>query len=133
MRKNNNPSDFWIQFPKTYALEGQWMCAFKQISLTCNFKSQAQRLYLCCDIVEESNVSNTTLPILRNIEIATRYKKFISETFEEGIYIPVNVTNLSTVRLNLLEADLHPVQFESEDLHCILHFKQNGVSRSIRY
>ena len=133
VRKNNNPSDFWIQFPKTYALKGQRMCALKQISLTCNFKPQAQRLYLCCDIVEESYVRNTTLPILGNIEIPNRYKKFKCETFEEGIYLPVNVTNLSNVRLYLLDADLHPVQFESEDLHCILHFKQNWANRSIRY
>ena len=131
VRENNNPSDFWI--PKTYALEGQWVCALKQISLTCNLKPQAPRLYLCCHIVEESYVRNTTLPILRNIEIANRYKQFKCETFDEGISLPVNVTNLSTVRLYLLDTDLHPVQFESEDLHCLLHFKQNGFNRSIRY
>ena len=67
VRKNNNPSDFWIQFPKTYALEDQWVYALIQISLTCSFKAQAQRLYLCCDIVEESYVRNITLPILRVI------------------------------------------------------------------
>ena len=32
VRKNNNTSDFWIQLPKNYSLEGQWLCARKQVS-----------------------------------------------------------------------------------------------------
>ena len=42
VRKKNNLSDFWIQFPKTYTLEGQWLCALKDISLTCNFTPKIQ-------------------------------------------------------------------------------------------
>lgn len=133
VRKNNNPSDFWIQFPKTYSLEGQWVCALKQISFTCDFKPKSRRLYLCCNIVEESYVRNTLFPVLRNIEIENKSRKYKSESFEEGIYIPVNVTNLATIRVSLLDADLHPVQFESNDLHCVLHFMKNGFHRSIRY
>ena len=69
VRKNNNTSDFWIQFPKTYSLEGQWLCDLKQVSFTCNFKPKTRRLYLCSDIVEESYVRNTLVPVVRNIEI----------------------------------------------------------------
>ena len=44
VRKNNSPPDFWNQLPKTYSLEGQWMCALKQISFTCDFKPKSRRL-----------------------------------------------------------------------------------------
>ena len=133
VRKNNSPSDFWIQLPKTYSLEGQWVCALKQISFTCDFKPKSRRLYLCFNIVEESYVRNTLFPVLRNIEIENKSRKYKSETFEEGIYLPVNVTNLTTIRVSLLDADLHLVQFESNNLYCVLHFKKNGFHRSIRY
>ena len=133
VRKNNSPSDFWIQLPKTFSLEGQWVCALKQISFTCDFKPKSRRLYHCFNIVEESHVRNTLFPVLRNIEIENKSRKYKSETFEEGIYLPVNVTNLATIRVSLLDADLHLVQFESNNLHCVLHFKKNGFHRGIRY
>ena len=132
LRKNNTPSDFWIQFHKTYTLDGHWVCALKQISLTCNFTPRTRRLYFCCDIVGESYVRNRTIPVLRNIEIETRYKKLKSETFEEAIYLPVNVSNLNAIRLYLLDEDLQPINFDSNDLHCVLHFKQNGFCGSVR-
>ena len=34
--KNNSSSDFWLQLPKTYFLEGQWLCSLKQVSFTCD-------------------------------------------------------------------------------------------------
>ena len=54
IRKNNTPSEFWVQFPKSYLLAGQWKCALTETSLTCNFKPRSPRLYLCCDILEQS-------------------------------------------------------------------------------
>ena len=127
MRKNNSSSDFSIQLPKTYSIEGQWLCALKQISITCDFKPKARRLYLCSDIAEESYVRNTLVPIVRNIEIYNKSKKYLTENFEEGIYLPVNVNHLTSVRVYLRDSDLQPVQFDSNDLHCLLHFKKNGL------
>ena len=132
LRKNNNPSDFWIQFNKTYTLDGHWVCALKQVTLTCNFTSRAKRLYLCCDIVKESYVRNRTVPVLRNIEIENRYKKIKTDTFEDDIYLPVNVSHLSSIRLFILDEELQPVTFDTNDLHCVLHFKQHGLYRSVR-
>lgn len=124
IRKNNNPSDFWIQFPRTYTLEGHWMCAVKEISFTSNFTPKSSRLYLCCDIVEESYVRETSLPVLRNIEIQSRYKKLKASEFSSPTYVPVKVTNLNTIRLYLLDEHLNQVEFQSSDLHCVLHLKR---------
>ena len=132
LRTNNSPSDFWIQFHKPFALDGHWVCALKQISLTCNFTPKSKRLYLCSDIVGESYVRNSAVPVLRNIEIENRYKKLTTVTFDDDIYLPVNVSNLNAIRLYLLGEDLEPINFESNDLHCVIHFKQNGLCRSVR-
>ena len=132
VRKNNSSSDFWIQLPKTFSLDGQWLCCLKQVSFTCDFKPKTQRLYLCSDIVEESYVRNTLLPVVRNIEIYNESKNYLTEKFEDGTYLPVNVTHLTSVRVYLRDSDLKPVQFDSNNLHCLLHFKKNGANRSIR-
>ena len=127
--KNNNTSEFWIQLPKTYSLEGQWLCALKQVSFTrftCDFKPKTRRLYLCSDIVEESYVRNTLVPVVRNIEIYNKSKKYLTENFEYDTYLSVNVTHLTSVRVYLRDSDLKPVQFDSNDLHCVLHFKKTG-------
>ena len=55
--------------------------------------------------MEESYVRNILFPVLRHIEIENKSKKYKSETFEEGIYLHVNVTNLATIRVSLLDAD----------------------------
>ena len=101
IRKNNTPSEFWIQFPKSYLLEGQWKCALIEISLTCNFKPRSPRLYLCCDILEESYVRDTSLQILKNIEVGGRYNKVKSESYLRPLYVPVKVTTLDRLRLVL--------------------------------
>lgn len=44
VRKNNDPSEFWIQFPKAYALEGNWEYVIKEISVTSDFKPRSKRL-----------------------------------------------------------------------------------------
>lgn len=127
IRKNNNPTDLYIQFPKSYTLEGRWSCALTEVTLTCDFTPRSKRLYICCDIVEESYVRDTLFPVLRNIEIQTRYKKLKTEEFVNPVYVPVKVKNLSTIRLYLLDEHLNPVQFQSSDLHCVLHLKKKWV------
>ena len=126
VRKNNNTPDFWIQLPKTYSLEGQWLCALKQVSFTCDFKPKTRRLYLCSDIVGESYVRNTLVPVVRNIEIYKKAKKYLTENFEDDTYLSMDVTHLTSVRVYLRDSDLKPIQFDSNDLHCVLHFKKNG-------
>ena len=126
VRKNNNTSDFWIQLPKTYSLEGQWLCALKRVSLTCDFKPKTRTLYLCSDILEESYVRNTLVPVVRNTEIYNKSKKYLTENFEDDTYLSVNVTHLISVRVYLRDSDLKPVLFDSNDLHCVLHFQKNG-------
>ena len=120
----NSPGECWIQLPKRYTLEGQWSCALIDVSLDCDFTPRSNRLYLCCDIVEDSYVRGTSLPVLRNIEVNVRYKKLKTELFPHPLYIPVKRTQLHLVKLYLLDNQLNPVNFKENDLHCVLHLKQ---------
>ena len=125
VRKNNNPADFFIQFPKSYQLDGIWTCAVTDVTLLCDFIPRSKRLYLCCDLVEDSYVRNTSLPILVNIEIESRYKKLQHINYSSPTYIPVSSNYFNSVHLFLKDEDLTPVTFKGDDIHCVLHFKKS--------
>lgn len=124
VRKNNDPSEFWIQFPKAYALEGDWECAIKEISVTLDFKPRSKRLYLCSDLVDESYVKNSLRPILGNIEVQNRYKKLKSVEYLQPIYVKLRTNHFQSIRVYLIDENLRPILFESNDLHCILHLRK---------
>lgn len=124
LRKNNSPSEFFVQFPKSYQLEDLWKCALIEVTLTCDFKPRSSRLYVCCDIVQDSYVRNTSLPVLRNIEISGRYNRIKTETFTNPVYTRIKVHTLDSIRIVLKDENLNPIIFESNDFHCLLHFKK---------
>ena len=117
---------------KPYLLEENWTCVLTEITLTSDFKPRSFRLYLCSDIVQESYVRNALIEIVRNIEIGTRYKKVKSESYPKSIHVPVKVSTLDRIRLEFKDENLQPLELNSNDLHCVLHFKRDGYSRSIR-
>lgn len=127
IRKNNVPSDFSIQFPKPYKLEGNWVCALKEIHISLDFKPKSSRLYLCCDLLEDSYVGNTLAPVLRNVEIQSRYKKFKSTEYNDPAYIKVKASFFQSVRFYLRDERLNPVEFTSNDLHCVIRVKKRWV------
>ena len=122
--EENDPSECFIQLPRPFSLDGHWTCALIDVTLDCNFKPSSSRLYLCCDFLRESYVRNTSLPVLRNIEVNTRYKKLKTESYSAPLYVPVKTTQLRTLKLRLLDQNLDPVTFSSNDFHCVLHLKR---------
>ena len=125
IRKNN--ADFLFQFSKDYILEGSWLCALVESSLTCDFTPRSKRLYLNCDIIKEAFVRNKLQPVLTSIEIETRYKKFKFTECLHRRYRPVSVKRFNTIRLSLKSEDLKPIDLKSNDFHCVLHFKKSWV------
>ena len=99
LHKNNNPSECWIQLPKLYSLEGRWECGLIDISLDCDFVPKSSRLYLCSDFVEESYVRETSLPVLRHIEVTGRYKKVKYESYTSTEPMSVSDGGRSASRL----------------------------------
>ena len=123
IRKNN--ANFLFQFPKDYILEGRWLCALVESSLTCNFIPRSKRLYLNCDITEDTFVRNKLQPVLTNIEIETRYKKFKFTECLHRRYRPVCVKRFNSIRLSFKSKDLKPIDLNSNDFHCVLYFKKS--------
>ena len=65
---NNHPGDFVVDLPKTYLLEGRWECALTELTLHPQTERRTERLYLCSDLVQDSYLKNTFLPVLRSVD-----------------------------------------------------------------
>ena len=44
---------------------------------------------------------------MRNIEIYNKSKKYLTENIDDGIYLPMSVTHLTSVRVYLRDSDLN--------------------------
>ena len=109
------------------------MCGLIDITLDCDFKPRNSRLCLCFEIVEESYVRGSLIEFLRNKDIGPRYKKTKSESYLRPIYVPVKVSTLDSIKIELKDENLNLVNFNLSDLHCLLHFKRdNGHERSVQ-
>ena len=99
----------------------------QELSLTLDFKPKNIRLYLCCDLVEDSYVFYSLLPVLRNVEVHTLYKKYKTKEYLNPTYIKVKSKNFQKIRLYLVDQQLKPVQFMSNDLPCVIHLMKQWV------
>ena len=56
------------------------------------------QLYICCDIVEDSYVRNTTLPILRAQDV-TAEQLFVHNTYTHPIYLKISKQDIPDIRI----------------------------------
>ena len=64
----NEAGDFVVDLPKTYLLERRWKCALTELSLQPQKERRTERIYLCSDLVQDSYLKNTFLPVLRTVD-----------------------------------------------------------------
>lgn len=77
---SNTPDDFIVTLPKQDTLDGYWECALLEMNIRLSKENAVSRVYLCCDIVEESYARNNMLPILRACEV-TLEVNYIKESY----------------------------------------------------
>jgi hypothetical protein len=65
---NNTAGDVVVELPRRYRLDGSWECAISEITFVSEFEQLTDRIYVCADMIDDSYVRRTTLPILRSID-----------------------------------------------------------------
>lgn len=91
------------------------------IEMTGKIKSGFRdRLFLCCDICEESYVNNIRLPILRYIN--RNSNGVINKSIDHVIWLRVMRPNISSIRLYIADEHGQIVSVDGNKLNCTLLF-----------
>ena len=122
---NNTASDFVIDLPRTYRLDGTWECALTEITFVSQFEHLTDRIYVCSDVIEDSYVKGTALPILRSLDVDTDEK--VDLTFDSLYYFKVQSDQIRRITIFIRDSELRPIRFKVDRLYCTLHFRRRWV------
>ena len=119
---NNHAGDFVVDLPKTYLLEGRWECALTELTLHPQKKRRPERLYLCFDLVQDSYLKNTFLPVLRSVDPTS--EGTLDLEFRRPYYTRMRQMELNRVRIFIRDDRLQPCRFKLDRLYCTLHLRK---------
>ena len=115
---DNTSSDFTVELPKTYDLNGDWEVALKEIEV----RVSEDLFYVFSDICQESYVSETLAPVLRSVRRDKKNKTLF--TFTDPYYIQVRTDKLSRVRIFIRGRNLQLLVTDTTVLYCTLHLRK---------
>jgi hypothetical protein len=84
---DNHAGDFVVDLPKTYKLDGHWGCALTEIAMSTHTEQKTDRLYVCSNLIKESYVKDTFLPMLRSVP--TTNEETLDLEFSTPYYTPI--------------------------------------------
>ena len=117
----NSLSDFWATTPWTEELDGIWECALVEVSL--EWPNTEERLYLCCNAVHDSYINANRVQLLRNVEKTGQQRPIVKNAYLDPRYVRLIPGHRQHFRFYMLDHTLSPVNFTSQNLHCVLHFR----------
>ena len=119
---DNHAGILWSIYPKMYLLERQWECALTEIALSTYSEQKTALIYVCLDIVEESYVRETFLPIL--CSLLTSEEDTVDLEFNTAYYMRLRHQDLNRVRIFIRDDRLNPCLFKIDRLYCTLYFRR---------
>ena len=119
----NTPGDFIVTLTKRYILSGCWECALLEMTMHFSDDVSPSRLYVCCDIIEDSYVRNTTLPILRAQDV-TAEQLFVHNTYTHPIYLKISKQDIPDIRIYVRNDRLQTGQSNLEHFNCVLCLRE---------
>ena len=125
VHERNVGSDFIVQLPRTYYLDGKWECALIEASFVPDFEESTDQILICTDVIADSYVQNTSRRVLRRIEILREDKTDLS--FNPGLYFDVKQTELSRLNIYVLDDKLQLAGFKVDKVNCTLHFRRKKL------
>lgn len=133
--ENNSAYDFTVQLDRQINLNGYWMVALTEVSIT--YQANTKRIddvYVFSNVCEECFIGPSEAPLLRMIHIGkedteqtviNKKRTLIShQIFENPYYIPVRQGQLNQVHIYIKDDKGKPCSFINEETNVTLHFKK---------
>ena len=118
---DNMSTEFTIELPRVYTLEGQWECALAEIEPNVN----TDTLYVCADLCQESYAENTMIPVLRRLRNIKKGKKPFE--FPVLYYVPVKKTHIDRIRIFIRGGKLQLIAKDKTITRCVLHLRRRWI------
>lgn len=113
---SNTSDDFIVTLPKQYMLTGSWECALLEVNIRLSKENVVSRVYVCCDLVEDSYVRNNMLPVLRACDVT----KDIKESYNPPFYFDISKQDFRNIRVFIRNEQLRPIPTSIESFACVL-------------
>lgn len=126
----NTPGDFIVTLPKRYILSGRWECALMELTMHFSDDVSQSRVYVCCDIVVDSYVRNTMLPILRAQDVAAE-QRYVQNTYTHPIYLDVSTQELSDIRIYIRNDRMQTGKSNIEYFNCVLCLREKKKAMAL--
>ena len=87
----------------------------------------AHSLYVYCNVCEPQIVGDAYVPLLRNVAIKGAHGEYVTKTYSEPHYIPVNTDAVDMIEINIKDDTGYDVSFASGKVVCKLHFRNRAL------
>ena len=84
-------------------------------------------LYVYCNVCEPQIVGDAYVPLLRNVAIKGAHGEYVTKTYSEPHYIPVNTDAVDMIEINIKDDTGYDVSFASGKVVCKLHFRNRAL------
>jgi len=82
-------------------------------------------MFIYCDVVRESIVGDTTVPLLRTLNVEGRYGDIIQKIYHTPTYVPLQRSYFDAIEINIRDDTGRLVPFESGKAIVTLHFRRS--------
>ena len=84
-------------------------------------------LFVYCNVCEPQIVGDSYVPLLRTVAIKGAHGEYVTKTYGEPHYVPVNTDELSVIEMNIKDDTGQDVPFIDGKVVCKLHFRQRAI------
>lgn len=119
---DNHAGDFTVDLPRRLLLNGQWKCGLSEITFVSDFEKLTHRIYVCLNLVEDSYVKGTSIPISRSIDVESKEK--VDLMLNSVFYFKIGREELSRLQIFIRDDTLGSSRFKIDRLYCTLHFRR---------
>jgi hypothetical protein len=89
---------------------------------------ERQTMFVYCDVVECVPVGDTSVPLLRVVDMESPFRSIVHKNFDRPRYIALRKTNFESLEIDIRDSIGRAIPFESGTVIVTLHFRRANSS-----
>ena len=117
---DNSASAFTTVLPEALDFQGDWEVALVELSYP-GSASKGGTVHILTDIIVDSILGDSKLPVLRRINLASKGKSLV---FDTPFYKPLKNNLIQRLTLSIANSKGEKHSFDKGECRCTLHFRK---------